>query len=158
MDAVAVFAAKYLFLAPIVALGGYFLWQSWETKKRMVWFAVPSLLLTYVVGTIGNHLYIDPRPFVVRHSIPLVSHAPDNGFPSDHTLLLAALAILATYWEWRLGVLLWIIAFAVGAARVYVGLHHPIDVIGSIVIAVAAVSATSAVARRLHQRRGDVDN
>lgn len=154
MDLVAIPIAKYLFLAPVVMLGGYFLRQPWETKKRMALFAIPSLLLTYGIGLLGNHVYLDPRPFVVTHSAPLVSHMPDNGFPSDHTLLLAALATLASYWNWRLGLLLWIIALLVGAARVYVGLHHSIDIVGSIVIAAAATTATYGVLHHLRDRNG----
>lgn len=154
MDLVAILIAKYLFLAPIVILGGYFLWQPWETKKRMVLFAIPSLLLTYGIGLLGNRLYLDPRPFVVTHSALLVPHLPDNGFPSDHALLLAALAALANYWNRRLGLVLWTIALVVGAARVYLGLHHPIDIVGSIVIAAVAATATYGVLHQLRNKNG----
>ncbi len=87
---------------------------------------------------IGNLLYVDPRPFVVGHFIPLIPHVPDNGFPSDHTLLAAALAAIGMYWNKWLGLALWVIAIAIAIARVYVGLHHPIDVLGSIVFALIA--------------------
>lgn len=91
-----IFAAKYLFVAPIVILAAYFLAQPWPAKKRMARFAMPALALTYVAGVVSNHLYVDPRPFVVGHFTPLVPHAPDNGFPSDHTLLVSALAAIGT--------------------------------------------------------------
>lgn len=96
--------------------------------------------MTYALGLIGNYLYYDPRPFVVGHFTPLIAHVADNGFPSDHTLLAACLAALGTYWNRWLGSLLWIIAIVIAVARVYVGLHHPIDVLGSIGIALVGVS------------------
>lgn len=142
-DTFFIFAAKYLFVAPIVILAVYFLAQPRPAKKRMMRFALPALILTYGAGVIGNHLYVDPRPFVVGHFTPLVPHAPDNGFPSDHTLLVSALAVIACYWSQTLGGLLVVIALLVAIARIYVGLHHPIDVIGSIAIAIVMTSAVS---------------
>ncbi len=106
----------------------------------MALFAVPALILTYLLGKIGSFLYFDARPFVVDHFIPLIMHAADNGFPSDHTLLAAGLAAVGMYWNKKLGIVLWALAALIAVARVYVGVHHPIDVIGSAVIALIAVA------------------
>ncbi len=142
MDAFFIFSAQYLFTLPILILGAYFLFsRKWPAQKRMALFAVPAGLLTYLLGFIGNHLYYNPRPFVVGHFMPLIAHAADNGFPSDHTLLVSSLAAVGMYWNKWLGIALWIIAILVAIARVYVGLHHPIDVIASMCIAIVAVSA-----------------
>lgn len=145
MDLVFIFAAKYLFVLPIVVLGGYFFSRPWPEQKRMMLFAIPAALLTYVLGLIGSHLYFDPRPFVVEHFIPLVSHAPDNGFPSDHTLLVSVLATIGMFWNRRLSIALWGIAITVAVARVYVGVHHTVDVLGSIAFALIGVSTWYAV-------------
>ena len=135
MDGFFVFSAKYLFLLPVVILGTYVLLQPWPEKKKAFIFTLPSLALTYLLALAAGHLYYDPRPFVIGHFAPLLPHLPDNGFPSDHTLLVSALAIIGTYLNWKLGFVLWVIALTVAVARVYVGLHHPIDVTGSIFIA-----------------------
>lgn len=145
MEAFLLFAARYLFILPIVALGGYFFTRPRSEWKRMAFFAVPAGLLTYALGLLGNHLYFDPRPFVVGHFAPLIPHAPDNGFPSDHTLLASAFAAVGTFWDKRLGFALWLIVALIAFARVYTGLHHPIDVLGSMAFALAAVSAWHAV-------------
>ncbi|WP_419188808.1 phosphatase PAP2 family protein [Enhydrobacter aerosaccus] len=81
-----------------------------------------------------------------------MAHTPDNGFPSDHTLLLSALAALASCWNGRLSLLLWFIALLVGAARVYVGLHHPVDILGSILIAIGTVALVLLVIREVRAR------
>ena len=45
-----------------------------------------SVLVTaYGVPLVGGAAWVDPRPFVVDGRAPLVPHADDNGFPSDHT-------------------------------------------------------------------------
>ena len=62
--------------------------------KKVLPLGVISLPLTYVLGVIARSLYFNPRPFMVSGVEPLISHAADNGFPSDHTLLLASIASL----------------------------------------------------------------
>ncbi len=143
-----IFCAEYLFALPVLILGRYFLMQPRKTWKRMATFALSAALLTYVVGLIGGLLYYDPRPFVVGHFKPLIPHTPDNGFPSDHALLVSAIAMIGTLWSRKLGGVLWIVAVLVAAARVYVGVHHTIDVVGSMVISIVVISAISRVRHR----------
>ncbi len=50
-----------------------------------------------------------------------------------------------------MGFLLWATAILVAVARVYVGLHHATDMIGSIVISSVAVALTYAVFRYRHK-------
>ena len=136
-----IFSAEYLFIATIIILGAYFIHQPRASWLRLALFAVPAGLLTWILGLIANHIYVDPRPFVVDHFIPLISHTSDNGFPSDHTLLAAAFAAVGMYWNKWLGIVLWIITGIIAVARVYVGVHHPLDVLASILFALIAVSA-----------------
>ena len=140
-----ILTAKYLYLVPVAILGVYFLLQERGAWKRMVFFAIPAGLFALALGTLANHLYFDPRPFVALHFTPLVPHAPDNGFPSDHTLLVSAVAMIGTLWNRRLGMVLWILAILVAIGRVYVGLHHVLDVIASMVFAVIATLAWYAI-------------
>ena len=141
LNSILIFSAKYLLVLPAVILGIYFLLLPRQVQKNILIFAIPSLLLTYLFGLLAGHLFYDARPFVVGNFTPLIPHAPDNGFPSDHALVVSAMAVIGSYLNWRLGVVLWVLGFIVAAARVYIGLHHPIDVVGSLAIAVIATSA-----------------
>lgn len=135
-----IFSAKYLFVFPVLLAGIYFLMQSRVSQKRILIFTIPSLALTYLLALLAGQAYYDARPFVVGRFVPLIPHAPDNGFPSDHALLVSAIAIIGTYLDRKLGIALWILGLIVASARVYVGVHHPIDVLGSIAISVIATS------------------
>lgn len=145
MDTFFILSAKYLLVFSVLILGAYFFTRKWPSQKRMTLFAAPAGLLSYALAAIGNYLYYDPRPFVAGHFTPLIAHAADNGFPSDHTLLAATLAVIGMYWNKWLGLTLWVITIVIAIARVYTGLHHPIDVIGSMIIALVAVSIWYAV-------------
>lgn len=137
MDALIIFGAKYLYLV-IVIIALVYLWrQAKELRWKIALCAVIALPLTYIAAKIVGNFYYDPRPFVVGQFIPLLPHAPDNGFPSDHTLLSSAVAAVIFFFHRKLGFLLFVVAFVVGASRVFAGIHHFVDIFGSIIIATA---------------------
>lgn len=105
-----------------------------------------TLTLSLVLGKIAGLLYDDPRPFVVEHVTPLVPHAPDNGFPSDHALLAAAIVALVLLAQPRASVPFAVLAVLVDWARVASGVHHVIDVVAS-----SAIVALALVVARLVQ-------
>jgi len=130
-----IFAAKYLvFLEALLAvsiLAAVLLplprieWVRWAVLTSV------TLVLAYVFAKIGGAIYNDPRPFVTEHIRPLIAHAPDNGFPSDHALLAAALVAAVALARPLLALPVAIIAILVDWARVGAGLHHVADVAGS---------------------------
>ena len=153
MDTLFIFGAKYLFLLAVVILIIVFFRLPKEKRKEMVIFGAISLVLTYVLGLIAGHLWFDPRPFVVGNFTPLIPHAADNGFPSDHTILTAALAMIAWQFNRKASWVVWIAALLVGISRVYVGVHHPIDIAGSIVFAIVGGVITAYLLKLWHSRR-----
>lgn len=117
-------------------------------KKELIFIAL-ALILSFALSRIAGHFYYDPRPFVVGGFTPRIPHVPDNGFPSDHTLLFATLAAILWYYSKKYAVGLWIVALGVGAYRVYGGVHHWRDIAGSLVIALAAAFVARAIIGRL---------
>jgi len=142
MTLLIVFAAKYLIVLPVLVLAGYFVFARGKILRQLTWLTVLSLPVAYVLGRIAGMLYNDPRPFVVGHFTPLVAHAADNGFPSDHTLFAATIAMIVLYVDKRAGALLWVVTLVIGAARVFAGVHHITDIVGSMLIAFVAVAAS----------------
>jgi undecaprenyl-diphosphatase len=136
MDNLFIFGAEKLFLlSPVIAL--YFFYKlPRESQKQVVIFAFFSLPLAYILAAGAREVFYNPRPFVVGGFAPLIYHAPDNGFPSDHVLLLAAIASIITLFNRRFAISLWAITILVGISRMYAGVHHLIDVAGSILIAI----------------------
>ncbi len=148
MDLLYIFGAKYLFaLSPLIALV-FFLKQSFDIKKKIVFFAVFAIPLIYLVAFLAGLAYDNPRPFVAENFIPLVEHAADNGFPSGHTLFTASIAAIIYFFNRRIGNILLLIAMAVGMSRVGAGVHHSIDILASIVIAFGVAWIVSRVIRK----------
>ncbi len=151
MDNLAIFVAKDLYLGviglAILFLAAYY-WRRWlEIGIALVSIGV----VAYLLSKIGAGLIASPRPFKVTGQAPLIASAIDNGFPSDHTLLVATLAAVVCVFNWRVGLGFWLLAALIGLARIYVGVHHYIDVIGSLLI-VGLALAIYWVGRRLWQQ------
>lgn len=134
MDAMVVFIAQYLYVLVILVGIIFFFLQPRRIQKNMTICAVIIAPLAYVISRIAGFLYYDPRPFVVGHFIPLIAHAADNGFPSDHVLLTGTAAMVIWFYSKKLSGTLWLLALLIGWARVYSGIHHVTDIAGSIVI------------------------
>ncbi len=148
LDRLAVFTANYLYLVQLVIAAAWFLRQPRVRQAEVVAFAIVFFPLVVLLVEGVGLVYYDPRPFVVGHFTPLIAHSPDNGFPSDHSLLTSAVATLVAYFNFPLGLLLWVLALAVGASRVYAGIHHPIDVLGAYAFALGLSPLARFVARR----------
>lgn len=117
-----------------------FCWrQPGERRKNILALSVVYLPLAYLSGQILAYFYFDARPFVVGHFQPLIPHAANNGFPSDHMLFSSAIASILFIYNKKTGVLAWMIAFFVGYSRVGSGLHHWIDVLGGALVAIVVM-------------------
>jgi undecaprenyl-diphosphatase len=152
MDSIVVFVAKYaLFFSLAIAV---YVWlrlpreQKWEF---VVWAIIGGAVALALVK-LGGALFYDTRPFVTDHVAPLFAHAPDNGFPSDHTAASMFAAVLVLYYSRRWGVVLVVISLLIGASRIDAHLHRPIDILGAIVIAVVAALIAFPAARWLTRR------
>ena len=135
MDMFMILCAKYLYLVVILLAIIFLLMQKRDIQIKMLLFAVISLPVTYLVAKIAGHFYFDPRPFVTLHIKPLIDHAATNGFPSDHTLISAAIAMILFPFSKKWGISAMVLSLLVGISRVYVRIHSPIDILGSFVIA-----------------------
>lgn len=143
-----IIGAKYVHLLVLATAAGYFFTQPRERQWRMAGFGAAAALLIFVLSLGLSALYDNPRPFVVTGIPPLIPHEANNGFPSHHTLLCAAVAVSMTVFHLRLGVLLWLLTALVGVSRVYVGVHHLLDVAASMLLAAVVGAVLYALAKR----------
>ena len=72
------------------------------------------------------------RPYVTLAFTPLIEPVLQLSFPSGHVAVLSALAFVALRTHRKYGLFLLLCAVLVGAARVLVGVHYPMDIIGGL--------------------------
>lgn len=149
MDSLIIFGASYLFVAVVLLWVVAWLQAGRAHKKQMVIATAAAVVLAAILDKIGSKLYYDPRPFVSQHLHPLVSHAADNGFPSEHTLFSMVLAATLVFFRPKVGWTAVAIALLVGVARVAAHVHSPIDIIGGALMGAAAGYTGYTIARHL---------
>lgn len=136
MNLIMIFIAKYFYIISILGIIIFIIKQPRAIKKSIIICSAIIAPLSYLIAKVSGVFYYDPRPFVMGHFVPLIAHAPDNGFPSDHTLLAAAIAMIIWFYNKRISYWFWGITFLIGIARIYVGIHHITDILGSIIIVI----------------------
>ena len=142
MNSIIVFVAQYFLLLGVFMTVWYWFTCPTPTKIELIVRLAIGGVLALALAKIWSQLYYDPRPFVTEHIKPLFAHAADNGFPSDHALLVSLLGFTVVSYLRKVGAILLAIAVAVGSARVAAHVHHPVDILGSFLIsAVATVAA-----------------
>src|SRR5947209_10367669 len=133
-----IFAGQYLvYLDAVLAAVLLVPYLYRRQAPTVIWWGVAAVLLLvlgYAFAQIGAAMYNDPRPFAIDHIKPLIPHAADNGFPSDHALMAAAIVAALLLVEPLYALPFVVVGFLVDWARVGAGIHHVIDVLGSSVI------------------------
>jgi undecaprenyl-diphosphatase len=109
-------------------------------RQRVAFVAVVAAVLALAAGMVAGQLYSDSRPFVSEPGVTrlLISHSADNGFPSDHALVSFAVAGGLFAWRWMAGLAAAIVATFIGIARIFVGVHWPLDIVGGAMIGLLA--------------------
>lgn len=119
------------------------LWWRRPRNRETILTAVASggfaLAATELLAAITAH----PRPFMVGLSPLYVAHAAEGSFPSAHASLMLAVAgtLMITRGTSVWGAGLAVFGLATAWARVYLGLHFPLDILGSALMAAATVAA-----------------
>ncbi|MFT4907114.1 MAG: undecaprenyl-diphosphatase [Oleispira sp.] len=78
-----------------------------------------------------------PRPFEMGVGHSWLSHVPDSSFPSDHVTIFAVMSIVLLFDGMRKsGIILLLASTLVAWARIYLGVHYPLDMIGALIVSI----------------------
>lgn len=141
---VAVFFAEYLIcIIPTLLMLGWILGDE-RMRKLAISAALAGclgLMLSQVIGALWPH----PRPFMIGLGHNLIAHAPDASMPSDHLTLFwsVTLSFCAQRWARAIGIALAILGLPMAWARIYVGVHFPLDILGAFLVAATSAWVVS---------------
>jgi undecaprenyl-diphosphatase len=134
--ALATIVASQLIVAIPLILVGLWIWGRPERRAGLVSTTIAALL-ALEANQFAGWLWYEQRPFMIGLGHTFVAHVPENSFPSDHTTLILTVGfgLLAARTAPAWGKLIIVLGVFVAWARIYLGLHFPIDIIASAVIA-----------------------
>jgi len=128
-------AGDVIGLVPLLLI---LLWVRGNPDRRggLVATAIAAALALGANQIVGQFWY-EPRPFMIGLGRSLMAHAPENSFPSDHTtfMLTVGIGLIATGGAPRWGRIVTLAGLLVAWARIYLGLHFPLDMLASAIIA-----------------------
>lgn len=141
-------AAEWLIWLVALGLALGYLRSGRAGRVTIIRTGLATLLALAINFTIAA-LWYHPRPFELGIGHRLLPHAAETSFPSDHATVLFAVALglmafgARSVWPaLALGA-----AFAVAWARVWLGVHWPLDMAGSLAVAASAVIVLRALGR-----------
>ncbi len=124
-------AADAVVLVPILMVA---LW-IWGRPAHRSGLIAATIAASLALGAnqLAGLLWYEPRPFMAGIGRTLMTHVPENSFPSDHTtfMLTVGFALLATRAAPSWGRIVIVLGLVVAWARIYLGLHFPIDMLAS---------------------------
>ena len=135
LDLALVSASALIYLVPVLLTG---LWLVGGEQNRLLALRIfcvvlVSLACNQLIGLVWTH----PRPFMIPLGHVFVKHAADSSFPSDHVTVLGATLVTLMLEHRRLAALAFgIVTLLIAWARIYVGVHFPLDMLGALFVAI----------------------
>lgn len=155
-DAFAVLAAtlaaewfNWIAVSIMVAL---WVWGT-PAKRGALLTAAVTLLFGLAINFSIGLVFYHPRPFELEIGRTLLSHELDSSFPSNHATFIWSLGFgLIAAGGWRLwGWLFCALGLATAWGRVYLGVHFPFDMLGSLEVAIIGAVCIGTLRRHIER-------
>lgn len=132
----------------VLAVGLWLLSPPGDTRwKRACAAGLSAAAVGLLANQVISHVWDRARPYDMHASIvPLLPRSADASFPSDHATVALSIAFGVFFVSRRAGWFFLAFAGLVSVSRVLAGMHHPTDVMASLVVALAAGLLTARVA------------
>ncbi len=152
LDQLMIFCANYLiYFAALWMLIGFFRGSTIE-KRALPQIIIGAVLANFLI-LFAQKIYPESRPFVELHISPLISMSSFSpSFPSIHTTLLAVMAFTYLFLKAPFSGVAIILLIITGLARIYCGVHYPVDILGGIIIGFISAWLSQLVFVRLKYR------
>ncbi len=109
-----------------------------ERNQRAVWTALIGVGFASAAVALSNHFFDRLRPFeAYPGDVTLLFYPPtDPSFPSNSAAVGFAFGMGALFGSRKAAVVIFLLAILWTFARVYCGVHYPLDIVGGAVIGI----------------------
>ena len=126
-----ILAEDLIWIVPAGLLIGWL--RGGDAIRRALLQATCASILALTFAQLIGRVWPHPRPFMIGLGHLYLAHVPDASFPSDHLTLWwsVSFSLLACRKLRKAGVALSLFGLPMAWARVYLGVHFPLDMAGS---------------------------
>ena len=138
----------------LLALGMLLGWlRGTETTRRALFYGGMAALIGLATNQIIHQLWPHPRPFAAGVGTQFLEHVTDTSFPSDHGTIMfsVACALLLSRGGGKLGAVAMLAALATAWARVFLGVHWPMDMAGAFGVSLVSALLVTRIFPRLSE-------
>lgn len=141
-----IFSAEWLGYLLILGLLLYLL-RDKQKYWNMALISVSSAVVSrFIFVEAIRFFYYSPRPFLVfSNVIQLINHETSSSFPSGHTTFYFALAMGVYLYNRKAGLVYLGLASLISFARIFSGVHWPLDIIGGMILGIGTALAVFSV-------------
>lgn len=127
-------ADDLIYLIPLLLLGMW-LWGDSTRRSQAIKASLVTLSALGANQVIGS-VWMHPRPFMLGLGHAWMYHAAESSFPSDHMTVFAGIGLTLLFGgAFRLAAAVLTTGFVVAWARVFLGVHFPLDMVGAVAVA-----------------------
>ncbi|MBP7805186.1 MAG: phosphatase PAP2 family protein [Candidatus Pacebacteria bacterium] len=122
-----------------------------NVRDRLLHF---SIILISSIGAYAGSVLLKEyfqigRPDILNFNLqPLLSFS-DYGFPSSHAAVYSAIAASMFLLNQRAGIFATLLALIIGTARIFAGVHTPLDIVGGYLLGVLAAILVDYIALKV---------
>jgi undecaprenyl-diphosphatase len=143
---------------PVIAVATFALWflarpggtRKWKLASA---YALGSAALALLTNQAIGKIWHRQRPFAAHPAAHVWgSRSHDPSFPSDHASAAFGIAFAVFLFDRVIGSMFLAAAAVIGAGRVFIGAHYPLDVLAGCLVGLACALLLTRVARPLVER------
>lgn len=141
LDTLAIFFAAYWQYVLTMGLVVFMLTRKdavarLKNLKIVAYFFATAIISRFFFGEILKRIIARPRPFEAHSVTQILPYDAGLSWPSGHMSFFFALSTSVYFYNKKLGIVLFLGSFLVGLARIFVGIHYPLDILGGMVLGV----------------------
>ncbi len=158
-DAVGVFLAKYLLYIAVIGFF-IFLFRAGSPRKRIRVFvevALAAILSRGIITEFIHFFYPVVRPFAALSAEPLFAPWTAASFPSGHAAFFFALAASLFFFSRQWGITFGVFAFVNGLARIYAGVHWPLDIAAGAAVGILSALLTHFLLDQYREKESEIE-
>ncbi|MFP3019578.1 MAG: phosphatase PAP2 family protein [Arsenophonus sp.] len=148
---VAIFLAKrIIYIFPLIII---FFWFYGSAKnlffqRIFVCKTTIALIISLFISGIISAFFPQERPFMLDGGVGqyFLSHPPTASFPSNHATIAFTSTFSFLFWlrTWIV-LLLFIADFTISWARIFLGVHWPLDIAGAFLVSIIACGVSEVI-------------